>query len=248
MKNTQKDYVIISLLIIIIVLLLGGYYFIQKSNSEIKNDEIKQGETTRSETPAEQVTQVTPQASPTQVRTITNQNSENTKPVIMNTQLYNGNKFSFEYPSILSLKEDNGTITISHSVKFTHYNPCDMKGTLPALSALTDFKATIKVVDLSIGEYLKAMGWPQADYVYKNPFTFETMKGYRVISGVEGCGETLYYFSINPNKTVVMTHSLIAEFSTINSDYKKILTIPGVIVPNKDEEYFLEILSTLKVK
>ena len=226
MNNAQKNYTIISLLVIIIVLLAGALFYFKQTNVEIKSD----------------TTNKTQEGNDSQNIPV------NTNPVTSKIQTYSGNNFSFEYPSILTLREENGEVTVSHSVPYKHVAPCDMKGDAPALNTLDDFKLSIKVVNQGVKEYLKSSGWPEWDFVNKNPYKFGLYSGYHVTPGVEGCGLNIYYLVISANKTVVITSPLVPEFSSVNNNYKKIYEIAGVIIPSRAEEYFLGIMSTLKVR
>ena len=171
--------------------------------------------------------------------------SQKTDP---NLKSYIGSDFSFNYPAALHTLQDNETVTITHSIPYKHTNACDFKGDAPPLDVLTDFTASIKVVNQSVKEYLEKSGSPDWEYVSKNLYTFGSFTGYHVTLGAEGCGQDVYYFSISPGKTVVVTRALIAEFSPINGEYQKYLSLPGVILPAASEVYFEQILSSLTIK
>ena len=171
--------------------------------------------------------------------------SQKTDP---NLKSYIGSDFSFNYPAALHTLQDNETVTIVHSSPYKHTNACDFKGDAPPLDALTDFNTSIKVVNMSIKDYVEKSGSPDWEYVSKNLYTFGSLTGYHVTQGVEGCGEDLYYFAISPNKTVVITRATVGEFSPINVDYRKYLSLPGVIAPATSEVYFEQILSSLTIK
>lgn len=241
MNNTQKNYLIISLLVIIVALLAGGLFYFRKANVEMKSDVVIEDSFANTQIPEKIVNKIqennTVRITPTGVQS-----------TVSKIQSYSGNNFSFDYPSILTLKEENGEVTVSHSAPYKHYDFCDMKGGGSMLNALNDFQVSIKVVNQSVQEYLKTSGWPEWDYVSHNPYKFGPYSGYHVTPGVEGCGLNIYYLVISSNKTVVITSPLVPEFSPINTDYKKAYEIAGVIIPSRAEEYFLGMISTLKVR
>lgn len=159
---------------------------------------------------------------------------------------YSDSSLSFEYPSLLSVKKEGEVIKLAHSVAYKHPNPCDFKGDAPPLERLSDFDVSILVVDKSVKDYIQSGGWPNREYVLENPYKLGDFQGYRITPGIEGCGQDLYYFVISPNKTLVITRPLIAEFNSINAEYQKYLSLPGIITPTQAEDIFTKILSTLK--
>lgn len=163
-------------------------------------------------------------------------------------QTYSDDYISFEYPSNIKLDKTNNIIILSHSVPYTHPNPCDFKGDAPPLDKLTDFNVSIEVVNRSPKDYLENDSWPGWDFVSKNPFQFGYFSGYKVTPGVEGCGQDMYYLTISPNKTLIIIRPLISEFNTTNEEYQKLLDLPDIINSNKADLLFTEILSSIKVK
>ncbi len=161
---------------------------------------------------------------------------------------YSDETISFEYPKVLTATKKGNEVTLAHSIPYVHGNPCDFKGDAPPLKDLTDFSASFKVVNKGIQDYVVTSGWPDWDYVSKNPFTSGSWKGYMVSPGVEGCGENIYFLSVTPTQTLIITMPFAAEFNSINADFQKYLDLPGVIVPNQAGTYFNQILSSIKVK
>lgn len=159
---------------------------------------------------------------------------------------YSDNSLSFEYSNVLSLRQDGERVTLSHSVAYKHGSPCDFKGDAPPLKMLTDFSVSFQVVDKSPKDYVQSSGWPDWEYVSKNPFKQAAFSGFKISSGVEGCGQDIYYLVISPNKTLVITRPFVSEFNSVNGDYQTYLNLPGVISPNQGEEFFTKILSSVR--
>jgi hypothetical protein len=172
----------------------------------------------------------------------------NKKPIVPNnpvtnsdTKTYSNTDISFEYPALLSLKEDGNKVTLSHSVPYKHPDPCDFKGDAPELDKLTDFSTTFTVVAKNLKD-------TQADnFVWQ----YESVKvgsldGYKGESGIEGCGLHTYIFPISQYKTLVVKRPYVTEFNPIIADYQKYLNLPNVILPAQADEYFSKILLSLK--
>lgn len=161
---------------------------------------------------------------------------------------YSDSAMSFEYPADLTVSKDNDLVRIDHSVPSTHPNPCDFKGDSKPLDAVNDFAATIKLANQSVMDYVKTTGWPDWQYVSANPYRYGAFSGYRVMSGVEGCGSDIYYLFVSQNKTVIITRRLVTELTDVTSDQNTYAKLPGIISLNKAETYFSQILSSLTVK
>ncbi|MDZ4299374.1 MAG: hypothetical protein U1A26_00490, partial [Candidatus Sungbacteria bacterium] len=60
---------------------------------------------------------------------------------------YSGAALEFEYPSLISVKQDGETVVLSHSIAYKHTDPCDFKGDTdtPPLDKLSDFGVSIMV-------------------------------------------------------------------------------------------------------
>ncbi|MSR73202.1 hypothetical protein EXS61_01170 [Candidatus Parcubacteria bacterium] len=179
-------------------------------------------------------------------------------PVVSNTETpkdenlawkkYSDTGISFEYPTILSVKKAGDTVTLSHSVDYKHRDTCDFKGDAPPLEKVTDFDVSFLIVNKSPKDYIQNNGWPDWNYVSKNPFTLGSWSGYKIESSIESCGEYIYYLTISPTKTLVITRALATEFSMIVADHQTYLKLPGIIPPSQEGEIFTKILSSLKVQ
>ena len=120
------------------------------------------------------------------------------------------------------------------------------KGDAPLLDRFTDFGVSIKIVNQNLKTYLQSSSYPSWDYVSKNIFKFGSWDGYRVTQGLEGCGSDVYYFPVSKNKSLIISRSLIPEFTTAPDT--NVQRLPGIITPYQNEKIFAEILSSLKVK
>ncbi|MEY2664274.1 MAG: hypothetical protein RIT04_82, partial [Candidatus Parcubacteria bacterium] len=169
------------------------------------------------------------------------------EPKENNSKTYSGPFISFTYPPLLTLNQTGETATLKHSVPYTHQNPCDFKGDAPPLTEITDFSVSFKVVDKSPKEYVQSSGWPDWEYVSKNPLqeNWGPFGGYKIGAGVEGCGQDIYYLIISPNKTLVIRQDYVTEFNPREPDYKKSLQTPGIITPSQSELIFKQIISSI---
>lgn len=177
-----------------------------------------------------------------------------------NVKTYRGASFEFQYPTVLLLNAQGESVVLTHSVAYRHPDPCDFRGDGQSLDRITDFSVSLRMFNLGLKDTVKAN---ETDYLMKEFFSSNTLKtspgfidefsvnslqGYRVTSGVEGCGRFTYYFSISANKTLFVSRAFISEFQPINADYQKYLNVSGVIPPNQEENYFKEIFSSFKTK
>jgi hypothetical protein len=173
-------------------------------------------------------------------------------------KVYNGSSFGFEYPKIISLSQQGEKILLNHSINYQHPNPCDFKGDAPQLDKLTDFNVSLMVSNKNLKDTVDAN---ESSDMIKNSFKGATVElspgfidsfntgsltGYRITAGIEGCGMYTYYFSIAQDKTLVVTRSFISEFLPINADSQKYLSLPGIITPTQEEEFFNKILASFK--
>jgi len=218
--NNQKGFANI-VLVVVIVLLVGvvGYLTLVKKS------------------PAP-----TPTSTPTPA-TPPNNSSDNTNT---NVKTYRGASFEFQYPSTLSLSVQGESVALTHSVAYRHPDPCDFKGDGQPLGKITDFSVSLRMFNLGLKDTVKAN---ETDYLMNEFFSSNTLKtspgfidefsvnslqGYRVTSGVEGCGRFTYYFPISTNKTLFVSRAFISEFQPINADYQKYLNVSGVISPSQE--------------
>jgi hypothetical protein len=154
--------------------------------------------------------------------------------------------FEFKYPLVLSLNIQNGSVALSHSINYLHNEVCDFKGDSLPLDKLTDFDVSFKIFDQNLKELVQSSKYPGWEYVSQNPIKLGSLRGFKVMMGMEGCGYYTYYFTISQNKTLIVKRSLITEFNPIIADYQTYLNLPDIINPIQEENYLNQILSTFK--
>jgi hypothetical protein len=171
------------------------------------------------------------------------------------TYQYEGYGFDISVPDQISILEDADGITLFHTVRHEHPNPCDFRGTGELLEELTDFEVRIEVVNQGLFDAVGEKEYESfaSEYVVENEFVISPgfidevdigfLHGYRITMGVEGCGAYMYYFPFNPEKTLYVKRSYITEFMSFISNYQDYLALPGIIPPTEEEDLFNEILA-----
>ncbi|MDP3934608.1 MAG: hypothetical protein Q8Q46_00040 [Candidatus Giovannonibacteria bacterium] len=245
--NSQKGFANI-VLIVLVVILAGavGYFALVKKSPTPTSETQTSNNLSPQQTPPVNTTQTPPPSSQT--------NNQGWKK-------YSGASLEFEYPSLISTKQEGETITLNHSIVYKHTNPCNFKGDAPPLDKLSDFGVSLMVSNKNLKDAVQTN--EGSDYVVKNFFENNTLKlsegfidrfnagslnGFQITSGAEGCGRYTYYFPMSSTKTLVVNRSFISEFSPVNGDYQTYLNLSGIIPPNQEKEFFVKILSSLKVK
>lgn len=190
--------------------------------------------------------------------------TEATKPIAKPTksadlETYTTDQFEFQYPSILKASKNLENVVITHSIPYDHPDPCDFKGDGGPLKDIKDFNVSIALYNLNMKETLKKTG---SDYlieeIYKNDeiTTFDsfeeykvgTLVGYKQMEGVEGCGQYKYYFPISATQTLFVNRAFVTELLSISLDAESNMKLPGIIIPDKEEEYLNQILTSFKMK
>lgn len=184
-----------------------------------------------------------------------------TQGEIVEWNIYKNEKQGYElrYPKgIIATSEAGPRITMTHAIPLEHQDPCDFKGDAPLLKTLTDFKVSLEVVNQSLRETIIAN---ESDFLVSNflvddkltiapdfidAVNIGQLTGYRITSGVEGCGEYTYYFPLGPGNVLVVKRSFITELKPIIVNYQEYLRLPGVISPDEEEKLFNRILSTFR--
>ncbi|MEI8327732.1 MAG: hypothetical protein WCG02_01180 [Candidatus Taylorbacteria bacterium] len=250
MKDSQKGFVVPLLIAIIALLVVGGGVYVYQNNrteslSVVNNIPPIINEVLPVVNNTPQQSEPAPQTAVQ--KAVVKPPTPNIQQVTAsNWKTYSDASISFEYPALLSIKNDGGITTLNHSIAYTHSSPCDFKGDAPPLDRLVDFGVSLKIVNQNIKDHVSSSAFPGWDYVSKNPFTFGSLNGYMVSSGIEGCGEDIYYLTISPTRTLVIHRSYVSEFNSIIANYRTYLNLPGTISPVHNEEYFNHILSTMK--
>lgn len=166
-------------------------------------------------------------------------------------------EFELKYPAKLiriceevRASEESERVMLLHSIPFEHRDPCDFDDSpdLP-LRHLTDFKVGFEVVKKNLKETIT---WGEIGLVTEIPYGTElqigSLRGYRITTGVEGCGLDKYYFPLDSTHTLFVERYKITELDPIIINYKENRKLPGVIVPEKEEELFNNILATFKFR
>ena len=158
------------------------------------------------------------------------------------------------------VKDENGAITLFHAVEtFSHTDFCDFKGDSLPTTTFHDFTAKFSFTTLTMdktilkfgGEYLKE--YIDADGIIKESEGFlEKTKigdyaGYKLTQGVEGCGYDQYFLTA-PNGILVVKKDFVPELTDLNMQKEKYQTIPNVILPEKSEQIFEEVVKNIVVK
>jgi hypothetical protein len=174
---------------------------------------------------------------------------------------FSNKSFSFIYPEIFSLSEEGGRVTVSHSIDYKHPDFCDFKGDSLGLDKFTDFGMVAEVESRNLKDLLQSdegedfwnTFFKDGEFVGNNsisdmitPFNAGELKGFEILHSVEGCGRLTYYFPISEEKTLVIHRTIISEYSSVNSERGKYLSLLGIITPEKEEQIFTDILTSFK--
>lgn len=145
--------------------------------------------------------------------------------------------YEFKYPSKLKLIETNSITTLSHSIDYKNYGPCDMSGDENVYDKFTDFEVSFEMTS-------KAPNLTYNDGEYKKG----ALTGLMVYEGIEGCGNVKYYFTLpNKNYLIITEAAVQALGGNVNSSVRdEILNEPGVISAEEESKIFDEILSSFK--
>jgi hypothetical protein len=146
--------------------------------------------------------------------------------------------YTFSYPTKLSLKTSPDGVLLTHSIPFENTDGgCDMVGNGVISKTLGDFNVLVSLVEGQVNP-------PYVDGTY----TKGSLNGKWAYRGAEGCGQTVYYFPISGNRTLVITKQELQILSTIVApDVRaKVLAVPGVIPREEAENILDRILSTFK--
>lgn len=169
------------------------------------------------------------------------------------TLSYPENTFSSVLPA------DN-TITFSHSVPWEHPDACDFQGTGKQLDQLTDFAVSITAFNEEFAAVVSKH--EPADFVsshltadkislteepgFVDGVSVGELTGFKVTSGVEGCGEYRYYFPLNETLTLFVRRAFVAEFSDVFANHDTALRLPDILSPEQADMIFADIIASVK--
>jgi hypothetical protein len=169
--------------------------------------------------------------------------------------------FSFEYPSDhLTLKSQGDITNLTHAISSSHPDPCDFKDgkTIPLL---TDFSVQFESREGNLSDVIaEELRWTDEDRAqymtdgelltqegFIEEAEYGEFEGYLVIQGVEGCGQTVYFLQkTSQSPVLVVTRKKITELSDIVTNAEEYKKLPGVILPEQEEELFEGVMHTLQ--
>ncbi len=167
---------------------------------------------------------------------------------------------SFEYPKILNLIPENESVILHHEVPYKNTGDCDMMGDEKTYDNLTDFEVKFRVFNMGISESMKKESpyIPEENFVNRtivpspgfiDEFNVGVLSGYSIYEGAEGCGHTIYYLKINPERTLVINKKSIQHLSGVRGEenVREVLKTPNVISKEEAEVIFMNILGSMKI-
>jgi hypothetical protein len=166
----------------------------------------------------------------------TSTKSSMTPPSDWKTYTNTKDGYSFQYPTKLSLITSGGEVRLVHTISFKNYDGgCDMVGNAELSETLDDFNIDFAIVASKVVP-------PYVDGTYNKG----SIKGDWAYSGAEGCGQTVYYFPISGNRTLLVTKQELQVLSPVVSAEvrNKVLAVPGVISHEEANSIIEKILST----
>jgi|GEM_PF-367081 len=161
----------------------------------------------------------------------------------------------FSYPNKLILNKTLDGVVLSHLLYKEHVNSCDLKDGL-TINEAVDFNVTFKIFDQSMKDVVLDVA-NESSYISKNfikngefvisegfidKYKIGLFDGYRITSGVEGCGNYTYYFPISATKTLFIVRSFYLQTFQVNRN--QLEKMPGFISSTQEEQIFKDILSS----
>jgi hypothetical protein len=163
-------------------------------------------------------------------------------------------------PAPMMLRDDGEAVTLYHTVEtFSHTNFCDFKGDQPMTTTLKDFTVNFSFSSLPLkeavlkfgGDYLKNNFKTDDSIIEQEGFltkaTIGNFSGYKLTQGIEGCGNNQYFFPVK-NGILIIKKDLVPELTNLNSQNEKYKAIPSVILPEKAQQLFEEVIKNVIVK
>lgn len=168
---------------------------------------------------------------------------------------------SFVYPGLLTVTSKVNEVKLSHKIPFVNFGDCDMIGENKRYNDLIDLEFTFSVQNLDIVKSMKKISTYIPDENFKDgkvvispgfidSYNTGRYSGYKIYEGAEGCGHTIYYLKVSPEKTLVVKNKSIQVLSGIASkeEENRALNTPNVINKETNAYYFDFIMKNLEVK
>jgi hypothetical protein len=150
-------------------------------------------------------------------------------------------------------------VILSHAIAHRHANPCDFSGQAPELDSLVDFHVELEPLFDSLPAAVRGReaGTPVAEKFadgyaigtepgFLEAFEAGGRKGYRILLGAEGCGETVYYLADGP-WTLRAARRKVAQLDPITAGSEAFRNLPGVIAPGEAEDLVARILASARI-
>jgi len=171
---------------------------------------------------------------------------------------YRDQEFEIRYPALLDVTIKGSAIQLSHVLPYTHENPCfgwggpyceksggcscnDQGCVGDVLLDFTDFDVNIQIVEKSAEEIVADL---QPAYPVSGILAGD-LEGNVFSDQIESCGSYHYLFPLNDTRTLFVSRVNITEYDTWQE--ADMLALPGVIVPEVEDELFHTILSSLRI-
>ena len=151
-------------------------------------------------------------------------------------------------------------MTLHHDIPYANTGACDMMGDNKTYDRLTDFEMTVQIVNKNLTGTVKSLSpyIPQENFVndelvaspgFIDPYTIGALSGFAIYEGVEGCGQTTYYFPVASDQTLVVTNASIQALSGARLPEKvaEVLIVPGAISREKNQQIFESVMKSLKI-
>ena len=181
-------------------------------------------------------------------------------PGVVEQKYYETVNLKILLPDHAAVKEENGMVTLFHTVEtFSHTDFCDFRGDSLPTTTFKDFTVKISFTDLALdkallkfgGNYLKEFINTDGTIKESEGFLEKTkigaFEGYKLSQGVEGCGNDQYFFPVK-NGVLVIKKDLVPELTNLSTQSEKFKTTAGVILPDKANQIFEEIIKNIIIK
>lgn len=179
---------------------------------------------------------------------------------ITSTLFYETADLKIPTPAPMFVRDENGTITLFHTVEtFSHIDFCDFKGDSLPTTTFRDFTVQFSFSTLTLdkallkfgGEYLKEFintdGTIKESEGFLEKAKIGAFEGYKLSQGVEGCGNNHYFFPVK-NGILIIKKDLVPELTNLSTQSEKYKAIPGVILPEKANQIFEEMVKYIEIK